>query len=271
MTVYADVLFLTNFLMDCLLVSLTAACCNIRVKRLRIVCAGILGGLYGVCLFIPDFGIVYTVPVRMLAAGAICAAAFCPCRPRRFVRFLAMFLIMNFLCGGILYCIMLYTGGGVVKNGVVYMRSVWILAGGLAAKVVITRGVGYFRRQAKKDIYNVELFYEGRRVRTEGFLDTGNGLAEPVGRRPVILADESVLKQLFHADCNSRNLTEWVRSTDLRCIPYSSVGGAGVFYGFLADRIVIDGRDMGRAVVACCDRRLEYGVLLNHEIILEGA
>ena len=158
-----------------------------------------------------------------------------------------------------------------MKNGVVYMRGVWILAGGVLAKAVITRGVRYFRNQSKKEIYNVELFYEGRHVKTEGFLDTGNGLAEPVGRRPVILADESVLKNLFHADCNSRNLTEWVKSTDLRCIPYSSVEGTGVFYGFLADNLIIDGKDMGRTVVACCDRRLEYGVLLNHEIILEGA
>lgn len=271
MTVYADVLFLTNFCMDYLLITLTAACCNIRTKLWRRILAGVLGGVYGVFIFIPDLSLAYTAAARAAAAAVLCCAAFCPCRPRRFLRLFAMFFIINFLCGGILYCLMLYTGGGAVKNGVVYMRGVWILVGAIAARAAVSRGIRYFRNQSKKDIYNVEIFYEGSHVKTEGFLDTGNSLAEPIRSQPVILADETVFHGLFHPDCGSRNLAEWVRSADLRAIPYHTVSGSGVFYGFLADRVLIDGRDMGRMVVACCDRRLEYGVLLNHEMIVEGA
>lgn len=270
MTVYADVLFLTNCFMDYLLLTLTAKCCNVRPRAWRLWLAGVLGGLYGVFMFVPDFSIFYTLPAKILAAGVLCGAGFCPCRPRRFLRLWGMFLAVHFLSGGILYCIMLYTGGGMVKNGVMYMQAAWIPAGAVLAKVVISRGVRCFRRQTSRDIYNVELFYGECHARAEGFVDTGNSLTDPTGKLPVILADARVLQQLFHADCNSRNLAEWVGSTDLRCIPYRTIDNSGIMYGFCADRVLIDGRDLGRTVVVACDRQMEYGVLLHPEIMLEG-
>ncbi len=267
MVVYADILFLNNFFMDYLLISLAGACANAGVKPWRALLAGVLGGVYGVCVFIPDLTLCYTAVSRLLACAAICGAAFLPCGFKKFLKLILMTVVMSFLLGGALYFAMLFVGGGVVKNGVAYMQEAWLLGAAVAAKVLIGWAVRYFKRQASKDIFDVEVYYNGRHVKTSGFLDTGNGLLDPVSGKPAVLADDRILKALFNKDCNYNNLSEWVRSTDLKCIPYHSVGGDGFFYGFVADKIVVNGTAIEQAVVACCDKRLDYGLLLGSGIL----
>ena len=63
--------------------------------------------------------------------------------------------------------------------------------------------------------YQVTLFHQGRQVRAEGFLDTGNRLQEPVSGRPVHVADRALLE----AVCPT---------VDKIClIPYRTIDGGG--------------------------------------------
>lgn len=263
MTVYADILFLTNFVMDCLLLGLAGLFCSMRPKKVRLVFAGVLGGAYGTLYFLPALSVFYLPAVRLLFGGLLCAMAYCPCRIGRFFRLWGVFLAMGALAGGIFYAVAFYTGAP-------YLSTVQFIAGAIVLWFGASRGVRFLRRRAGQEIHQVEIFYAGRSVKTDGLTDTGNTLKDPIRNLPVLLADGRLLEKLFSPDCNVYNLAEWVQSTDLCWIPYRSVETEGVFCGFLADSVVVDGRDLGRTAVACCGQRLDYGVLLQHEIILEG-
>ena len=267
MVIYADVLFLNQFFMDYLLISLTAQCAGVRVLHGRKVLAGFLGGMYGICMIFPDLALFYTGIAQALCCAGLCAVAFLPCGIRQFLKLVAMSYVISFFLSGALYFIALHLNGGIVKNGILYMQEVWLLFGAVIARAAIAKGIGYIRKRCAKDVCSVEICYNGKHVRTDGFLDTGNGLFDPVSKKPVLLADSRILKTLFHRQCNCYNLPEWVGSKDLKWIPYKTVDGEGVFYGFVAEKVITDGKTTENVIVACCDRKLEHGVLLHDGIL----
>ena len=269
MTVYADVLFLTNFWMDFLLLNLCGVFCGKKPNRLRLFLAGMLGGVYGTLLFVEVLSPIYSLAGRIFMGAVLCAAVYCPCPVGRFFQLFGVLFGMGFLAAGVLYTIMLYTGD-TAGNGIVYLQGVWALIGMVSLWLLAGRGIRILRKRAKQERYMVEIFYADRSVRIEGLLDSGNSLQDPIRKLPVMLAEVRILKTLFSPSCTTKNLAEWVESTDLCWIPYQGVGSEGVFCGFLADNVRINGREIGRTVVACCERRLNCGVLLQHEIILEG-
>lgn len=64
--------------------------------------------------------------------------------------------------------------------------------------------------------YQVTLFYQGKQVETKGFLDTGNHLEDPLSKKPVHIADRSLLELLCP------------KVEKVRMIPYRTIEGGGM-------------------------------------------
>ncbi len=266
MTVYVDILFFINFFMNYMVASICGALLPVPLKNRRKLLASVLGGVYGVCVFIPDLTFIYSLfPVFLFSAGAV-AILFCPCRVKDYIRYLGVYFITSFMLAGGIYVILPYMGGGVVRNTVIYYQSLPLLAVSGGVCCLCLKVISYIRQGAKRRGYNVRIKYRENSVELTGILDTGNMLCHPITGMPVLVGDEEILKRLFSKDCSIFNLSEWIDSTHLKLIPYKTLDGKGVMTGFLAEEIYIDGKKT-KAIVAISPVEITEGILINSAVL----
>lgn len=140
----------------------------------------------------------------------------------------------------------------------------------LIALGFVLTGRGIARRMSqrrKQRVYPVTLELSGKRWEMAGFLDTGNGLRDPVLGKPV-----SVLNAAL-----SREIQEKMQPQQLMVIPYRTVGTEqGIFYAARVEKLWVytEGKTkcVTDALVAFSDRELDHSnrfQLLLHPEILE--
>ena len=263
MTVYTDILFFTNFIMDYLIISVCSAIVPPKTKHIRKISASLLGGLYGVFIFIPELKFIYSVLSVFLFSAGIVAIVFLPCKPKEYFRYLSVYYITSFIFAGCLYMILPFIGGGMIRNNVIYFDSINILLISLTLWFTIKKGIKYIKKHRKKEELLIKIKYKNYHTEVKGILDTGNLLTDPVSGKTVAVGDEDILKKLFSPDCNLFNLNEWIDSTDIRIIPYKTVDTEGVMTGFIADEITSDNQVFTKMVIAISPLKLNDGILIN--------
>ena len=265
MTVYLDVLFLTNFCMDYILLTVCTVLCHTPSKKRRRLLASLLGAIYGVCVFIPDLTLLYSALSVFLFSALIVFTAVYPSSKKGFLRCFAAFYISSFILSGAEYMLLPTFGGGIVHNGIIYANTYQIIAIAFFAGFFAVKTIR--RIHTKPGTYNVTVKYKDNTAALSGILDTGNCLSEPISGRPVIVADETLLHKLFSPGCSVCNLNEWVDVTDMRIIPYKTLDSQSVMTGFLAERVNIGKKSVDGVIIAINKNRLDCGILISSGIL----
>ena len=238
--VYVDTLFLLNLTIDYLLLRLSARICGQYVPTLRLALGALMGAVYALCL------------------GAACDLALpggIPC-----------------LGGGVLMVSLLGSGGLTYANGIpatgLDFKILCLSAAG--SYLVLSVGMRCLGRYSKvsKEILPVTLTMEGRTVRLDALVDTGNTLADPLSDAKVLVAEWEAVRELFAADllteqalCDpvggAAKLAAVLGAQRVRMIPYRSVGvSSGMLLAVRVDGAVIGSRVENRLLVALCPGKL---------------
>ena len=250
MQIYIDILFF-----------ITSEIMSAALKPLRALSAAAAGAAAGVCFFIFDFKL---APLfSAVCAAAMTAAAFCPCPPKELIKLTLCFYLSAAVSCGVIYADMRLFGGGMIKNGIFYASSPRITLTAAAVWLAARLYSQKMKRRASEKFSSVIFEYNGRRAEYRGFVDTGNGLVDPISGRAVMLVEDCVLKELVSDKCTAENLPEWADSVRLRIIPYTGVSGEGYFNALVLDRAYIDGKCIERAIIAACSKKLKYPVILH--------
>ena len=75
-TVYIDVLFAVNLLINYILLHAAGMLGKLKRNRLRMALGAFIGACYAVLIFFPDFSVLYTTICKLLISMVILAAAF---------------------------------------------------------------------------------------------------------------------------------------------------------------------------------------------------
>jgi len=228
-TVYIDLVFLVNFMMDLLLLSLLRGILRKACRWSRL-CAGALAGAVWACV-----AVTAVMPGWMELTGSAAAAmgmtalAFRE-RNIKAIFFMSFFLLgLSFFLSGLVNLVYYHTGAGyyMQRGGVPsYILFPVIGIGGAAVR---KGGKLFWRYQSvQRQLCRVTLYYRGKSIGLTGFVDTGNQLYDPYQGRPVQIVWEDSLKGFFPEDQN------------FLYVPYHSVGKTdGLLKGFTADEIVL--------------------------------
>lgn len=198
MTVYVDVLFALNTVLNYLLLRASAAVGGCPGAPGRLLAAACLGGVYAVATVLPGLGWLSRLPVQGLCAGLMLAAAFG--WHRRTVRQGLIFFALSFAFGGAVLllaqlvepdCLLL---GGRAYYAVSTPALLLLAALGYAVAAVTLRGLG---AHTGGDILPLSLELEGRAVSVRALRDTGNTLRDPVSGQTVLVASAGVLAGLL--------------------------------------------------------------------------
>ncbi len=232
MTVYIDLLFGLNAIINYLLLRGSAAIGGFPVKLWRLTGAGILGGLYAVAVVLPGMEFLQGWVWQALFLALMVLAAFG--WKRAAVKQGLFFLALSFAFGGaVLLLIQAVEPDCVLLGGRAYyavtMPALLLLAGvcyGLAALVLNGWGT-----HTGGDLIKLEIALGERSASVTALRDTGNTLRDPITGQPVLVADRKILKQLLPDLPEGQNPSEFVRQVGVRhpelrfrLVPYRAVG-----------------------------------------------
>jgi len=263
-TIYADILFVINLIMNAFVLWIVAKIMRCgRKYRWWMAGAGAMALLYTLLLVIaPLQGVnVFIAQVLILMVGVF--VAFWPRDVKSFLKYMLAAYLISFTVGGLgmalFYLTDLPYAVHIIASDLgAFSRSVSVQLAvtGMAISYVLIKLGQYLleRRNLKKQMLcNVEVYMDETSVAFDALVDTGHNLREPISQSPVIVAEfEHVkhflpegLRKLFH-EKQENNLTglllgqENTFYTRLRMIPFTSIGRAnGMLVGFRPDRVTV--------------------------------
>jgi len=284
--VYADLTFLINLTMDFLLLWMTARICRASVSYRRLFLAAFLGGIYGVGNLAASSTFLYSIPVKVLISCLLLLVALKPVAWQQFRKSFLVFYGLSFVAAGAsMAAAYLYPAAQGPSWSFYYL-----LLGAGALIMISSYTERYFKQTLLPALlkYQVRLRFADKSCSGEGFLDTGNGLRDPLTRRPIVVAEYTFLQSCLPEELNramaddlneDQRLEAFSRSnwgSRLRLIPFSSLGKKnGMLIGLRCDEvgIKIGRREMlhKNLVVAIYPHKLsaedDYQMLIPSEVV----
>lgn len=289
--VYADLTFLVNFIMDFTILWATARFAGIKIIYYRIIMASLLGGIYAVGYIIPGMQHWYSLPMKIIFSCLLIILALQPANWDEFKKSILLFYGFGFLAAGATLASSYFFPSSLQHH--LTLSHLWLLGGIFAVVLAAVYGGKYVTRRIVPGLlkYNVELRFDNTTCQGKGFLDTGNGLRDPLTDRPVVVAEYNLLKDSLpedvkHAieDCSDETcMIEGVSRSSwanrVRIIPFSSIGKRnGILVGLRADELIVNNGNKSilhkNLVVGIYREQLScdgsYHLLIPSEILLKG-
>ena len=244
MKVYLDLVFVTNFIFDFVLLLGTSIILKRNVKLFRIILGSLVGSLTLLILFVPMNSfllIIYKIIVSILLS----LTSFGIKSIKYFFTNLYYIYLVSIIMGGILY---FFNNQISINSGLLFISSYrYNILLGIILSIV---GIRIFIKNIKKlkTNYNkyldITIYFDDYKLSLNAFLDTGNKLIDPYSFKPIILIDENIIKSykkyvlVPYKTCNNSGLLKCIKARKMY------INGIGIRKNFLiglTDSINIDG------------------------------
>ncbi|MEN1966965.1 sigma-E processing peptidase SpoIIGA [Lentibacillus sp. N15] len=212
MTIYLDAVWLLNFLLDMMLLMLTQILAKDSSRKIRLMFGAFVASiLVPISLYYPD-SIFTTVIGKLLYSVVIILCSFRFHSIHRLLKMLLLFYFSTFSIGGGLIAIhfLLQNPVGLSVNGILTFNKgygdpvSWLfIVVGFPIVWVFTKN-RMDKHAADKirydQLYPVTIQLDNRSNSTTGYIDSGNQLADPLTKKPVIICDKQFLMHWFTED-----------------------------------------------------------------------
>ncbi len=247
MTVYADVLFLINFVFDAEILILLCKIYSKKIPKTRLLMSAAVGGTVSVFAFIPYAEILARMPSGFILPIIMVYMVFYPINLRSFLGKYLSFLAISFTLSGAINFFGLNAFSAIMLPIPVYFLMCIL------------------RKNITKKKGKVQLEYGGKIIEVDGFFDSGNMLLS--GGMPVILGNGKVFKELFNCDFSNKNINSLSEKFEMRIVPFISLGKTGTVLGVKLNRIWVDGKEYNDVVLAYAGDRFSDDLVLNSVMV----
>ena len=236
MVVYWDLAALVNGAADYLLLLSAARLAGRTVPRVRLAGASAFGALYGaVQLALPRSALLLAAAFAAMAALAFCGTG-------RALKLTLLFALLACTLGGMVLLLGRCCGSPErIARGLVYAQlpfGVFFGAAGITYLLLSTVFRGAARRDGG-DMVSVCLRRGGRSVTLRLLRDSGNLLADPATGRSVPVIGKSALRPILPENEKAYIMMD--------C---TTAGGVGTLRAFYCDGLCVNGKELGRRLVA---------------------
>lgn len=245
---YADTLFLSNFVMNLLALSLTGTVMHIKYKKGKLLLASSLGGVYAVLAVILGFPGALHITVGILLSALLILIAFGGAGGKKlFLRSFALFYFSSVLLGGGIEALfsLLESAFGMRSHGVFRPADVVLVIGFLSYFLlrVVSR---FLDGGGLPNSVNVRIAYEERSVTLPLLTDSGCRLTDPISGKGAILVCASALRGVLPAELLSSAEGKRIAmpkkhslASKCRLLPMVSVGGEQLLLAFRPDAVTL--------------------------------
>ena len=263
MTIYIDIIFIENIIMNAIILYATSIILKQKVKIIRLVISSTIGSIYSILMYITKFTIYSSIISKFILSIVMIYIAFKPQNSKKMFKQIIIFYLTSFVFGGVALNLIYFLKPENIniRNGLFtgeYVLKV-IMLGAIMAFVIIKISIKIIKTKFNaKDMYcYIKLKINEKQIETKAMIDTGNLVKEPITNTPVVIVEESllegiipkeILKNLENILCgNLENLPQDIQDKylpRLRCIPFSSLGKEnGMLVGIKISEIVVKSED----------------------------
>ncbi|MGI6065321.1 MAG: sigma-E processing peptidase SpoIIGA [Bacillota bacterium] len=293
--VYADMIFLINFLLDLAILWTTAKFGHLPTTRIRLVSGALIGSFYAVFMIHPRASILYLISVKILFSLFIIALTFPKLTIKKYFQAIAYFYLISFtMAGAVVGCSSIFSQNhfifqemSITGQGLLFALAVAAILGGW--------GIKYLKKSWRKNHFQVpvQVFLGHSSIIVEALIDTGNDLRDPLTQKPVMIVEYQAIKKILPEEfCRQferysttditrivEGLTDTSWAKRIRVIPFNSIGKHhGMLLGFKPDLVVIFGSRKAptKDVVVCLYHNTlstggTYRAVLNPEVLETAA
>lgn len=253
MTVYADILVITNFIVDYFLLKITAKSVKREPKTARMLLASFAAALFSLVILLPKQNAFAEILFRVILCVGVCLICFGRMTPRRLAAASLVFFAVTFAFAGAMMAISYIFGpfGIVVNNSAVYfdISPLYLICFSVAGFLIFSLFSSLFAARSKhaKSCF-VTLDFCGKKGDFAAIIDSGNSLSDPVGARAVIIADKKCAQKVFG------ELSPEIYAEKYRAIPCGTVSGSGLLDAYRCEsgKIITEKKtfDLNRPIMA---------------------
>lgn len=276
--VYVDVLFIINFIIDYILLSVTSFFIKKTPKIPRMCISSCVGALYASCAFFMPAGFILSLIFSMAVAILMVALSFGVKKTTLLLKNTAVFYLVSAVTAGVGFSLVFTGNAGqsyAINNGIFYadIDAYTMLFIFVVSVITIHTATGYIKKQKIKShyLYNVTIEKNGRKICDTALFDSGNFLCDPITQKSVIVAEWQSVSALF----DESEVTEAIVShpEDFVYIGCHGIDGASGMYAFCADSISSDEMDFcDSALIAVTQNPLDtegsYRMLLPNTVTI---
>ncbi len=267
MTIYIDLFIIINFIADYTILSIANQ--KKGHNKIRKIIISFLACIYACFYIIFPHTIFYSSFFKLVFFAAMITAILLPCGKKEyFCGLLKGILSITLICGTV-YSILYLTGNANISA--FYKLPTSILLSCIAVSYIIHKAfIKISDKKLSLEGYTLSVTYNKKHIVLSCEPDTGNLLFDPVSDYPVIVADKTILNKLFGKDVRPINLCEVVKPEDFKTVPYHTISGSGIMFGFTPDKVMLNSKKLSKTILAFAPEKLSTDALINPLLIQEG-
>lgn len=236
--IFVDVLFIINFIIDYILLSITSFFIKKRTKILNMILSASVGGVFSaVIFFVPMEWYLSVISVFSMGLLMI-LIAFGKKSFSRLLKDTFTLYLVSLVAGGLSFAF-LPKYNHIFGNGIFYsdINAYSLLFVFLMSVIIIHCATGYIKKQKIKSsyIYEVTIEKNGKNITDYAFFDSGNFLTDPISQKSVIVAEWKSVSPLF----DETEITDAIvkNPCDFVYIGCKNLGGVTGMYAFTPDSV----------------------------------
>lgn len=296
MTIYIDVVFLENLVMNSIILIASGIILKKKLKWIRILLASSLGAVYTIIGYISVLEIYSNLVLKVILSILIIYIAFNPQTVKQLWKDVLIFYLTSFVFGGVAFALIYVVKPQdiLMKNGLflgTYPLKTVLLAAIVAFIILIAAFAIVKTKFSKKDMFcEVEVELNNKKIKTRAMIDTGNLLKEPITNTPVIVLEHTLLYECVPKEILDNlesilggelvKIPEEIRNeyiSRLKLIPFASLGKQnGMLVGIKADSLKIIQDDQEKenknVIIGIYNKSLtkrgEYRALIGMDLII---
>ncbi len=260
MTVYLDVIFFENLILNFLILYAVGIETKSTIKFIRIVVSSAVGSAYTVFAYLINNVFFQSIIMKVLLSVVMIYIAYKTNNIKELLKKLVYFYLTSFVFGGgaLALIYIANTGKISIHNGVIFGKYtlLTIMIGVIVSFIVIIVSFTLIKNKiSKKDIVcNITIRINNKKVKAKALIDTGNFLKEPITNIPVIVAEHSLFKNIISDEIlenidnilggDLNKISENIKDEyipKMKIIPFSSLGKQnGMLLGIKAQEVIIE-------------------------------
>lgn len=295
MTIYLDVIFLENIVINYIILYVTGIISKAQIKQKRLFLGALIGATYSVIYYLLKLKIYSSFIIKIILSIVIIYVAFNSKNFKDLLKKILLFYLTSFVFGGAAIAIiyMVNSQNITIQNGVMVGSYTikTVLIGIVVAYFTIIFAFKVLKTKiSKKDlICEIEITLMNKKIKSKALIDTGNLLKEPISNMPVIVMEQTLLYDFLPKEILNHSeeilggdfskIPEKIKEkyySKLKVIPYSSLGKQnGMLLGIRADNLIVyleeETRHIEKIIIAIYNKSLtkrgEYRSLLGLGVI----
>ncbi len=275
--IYVDVLFIINFIIDYILLSITSFFAKKPSGIIRMLSGASIGALFASVTFFMPCNNVLSVFLSFSVSVLMIAVTFGIKKTSTLLKDISLFYLISTAISGIGFSVIFSgkTSVTAINNGIFYadINAYSLLCVFIASIVIIHTATGYIRKQKIKSsfLYHVTIEKYGKTVSDVAFYDSGNFLSDPISHKSVMVAEWQTVSGLFE----ETKVTEAIvnHTKDFLYIGCNSFGKTTGMYAFTPDNVYSDEVKLSEPILVAItenilDKEGTYRMILPNTVTL---